>query len=183
MNICPINNNQNNANFGALKSIDFARKLAKNPQAQEKLLDAIQLNSSLQNFCKKFDVNLVFDAFEDGYNRGVSRMAVIYKDLPDKSKTFFEKLKDTFKAREPIVISGYDYTLGGAIDDLTTRISSQQDGIFDYTVDKVYEEKLAKEKAEANLKAKKEKELAEKTELQRAQEKVNERIKNLLNKQ
>lgn len=182
MNISPVSNNQNNTNFEALRSIDFARKLSKKPQAQEKLLDAIQMNSSLQNFCKKFDVNLVFDAFEDGYNRGVSRMAVVYKDLPDKSKSFFEKVKNAFKSYEPIVISGYDYTIDGAINDLSTRISSQQDGIFDYTVDKIYEEKLAKEKAEANMRAQKEKELAEKTELIQAQEKVNERIKNLLNK-
>ena len=183
MNVNPINNQSNNTNFEALNNISFVRKLSKKPQAQEKLLDAIQLNSSLQNFCKKFDVTLVFVAFEDGYNRGVSKMAVIYKDLPDKPKSILEKLKDSFKRYEPIIISGYDYTVDEAINDLTTRISSQQDGIFDYTVDKVYEEKLAKEKAEANLKAKKEKELAEKTELQRAQEKVNERIKNLLNKQ
>ena len=90
MNISPINNQTNNTNFRALKNIEFTKKLSKNSKAQEKLLDAIQINSSLQNFCKKFEVNLVFDAFEDGYNRGVSRMAVIYKDLPDKSKTFFE---------------------------------------------------------------------------------------------
>ena len=40
MNISPINNNQVNTNFGALKELQFVGKFKKSPKAQEKLLDA-----------------------------------------------------------------------------------------------------------------------------------------------
>lgn len=181
MHINPINNNQNNTNFGALKSIKFSRKLSKDPVAQEKLLDAFQLNTSLKNFCKNFDVDIIFDAFENGCNGGESRMAVIYRDKADQPKSFLKRIIDSFKGYDPIIISGYDYTVEDSVKDLCTRISSQQAGIFDYTRDKIYEAKKAKEKAAATLIAKKEEELAQKAQQQESQEKVNERIKKILN--
>ena len=54
MNISPINNNQSNTNFGALKSIEFGKKFKGNPKLQNQLLDAFEKSESMQKYCKKY---------------------------------------------------------------------------------------------------------------------------------
>lgn len=136
MNISPISNHQNNTNFGALKSLKFIGEFKKSPIAQEKILNAFEASSSLQKFCKKFDVDVVFRAFKDERNNMQSAMAVFYKKISDGSETFMQKIKNAFKKNDPIIIDASDmfaFTTEETANVMARRLSSNC-GIFDYKV-------------------------------------------------
>ena len=85
MNIGPINNNQNNTNFGALKELQFIGKFKKSPKAQEKLLDAFEKSEPIKRFCETFDTKVVFDAYKGRNNTMQSRMLVLYDEIAEKT--------------------------------------------------------------------------------------------------
>ena len=184
MNISPINNNQVNTNFGALKELQFVGKFKKSPKAQEKLLDAFEKSEPLKRFCETFDTKVYFQAYKDSTNTIQSRMVVLYDEITEKTSGIKEWLVSLFGNPEEIRIdagSPHTFTPETAADDLIKTMTSVE-GTFNYKVKQYEAEQKSIKEAEAAKLAKKEAELKEKNEDKFIQENVNERIKNLLNK-
>lgn len=174
----------NNPTFGALKELQFIGKFKKSPKAQEKLLDAFEKSVPLKRFCETFDTKVRFDAYKDGTNTIQSRMIVLYDEVTEKTSGVKKWLKSLFAKPETIRIdagSPYTFTSEAAADDLIKTMTSVE-GTFNYRV-KEYEavQRNIKEAETAKL-AEKEAKLKEKNEDTFIQEKVDERIKKLLNK-
>lgn len=182
MNISPVSNNQNNTNFGALKSLKFIGEFKKSPIAQEKILNAFEASSSLQKFCKKFDVNIVFRAFKDERNNMQSAMAVFYKEIADGSKTFMQKIKNAFKKNDPIIIYASDmfaFTTEESAN-VMARSLSKNLGIFDYKVSEL-EKIQAQKKFEIDAKIAQEDQIKSQHRTNRAKQlEVDERIRNMI---
>ena len=184
MNISPVNNNSNNTSFGAIKSLKFVGEFKKSPVAQEKILNAFETSSSLQKFCKKFDVDIVFRAFKDERCNMQSAMAVFYKEIADGSETFMQKIKKIFKKNEPIIIDASDmfaFTTEESAN-VMARSLSKNWGIFDYKVSELEKLQTQRNEVRAVIKAEKQK-IVEQEEFNKIkQAKVNERIQNMLDK-
>ena len=90
MNISPINNNQSNTNFGALKSIEFGKKFKDNPKLQSQLLDAFEKSEAMQKFCKRFDVAIDFDVCKVIGGKMLAMMHVDYATRPTRKLDFLD---------------------------------------------------------------------------------------------
>lgn len=184
MNISPINNNQVNTNFGALKELQFIGKFKKSPRAQERLLDAFEKSEPLKRFCETFDTKVYFDAYKDVSNTIQSRMVVLYDEITGKTSDIKNWLVSLFGNPEEIKIcagSPYTFTPEDAADNLIKNMANLE-GTFDYRVQQYKEMQKSIKEAEAAKLAKKEAELKEIDEKTRIQNNVNDRIKNLLGK-
>lgn len=174
----------NNPNFGALKELQFIGKFKKSPKAQEKLLDAFEKSETIKRFCETFDTKVRFDAYKDGTNKIQSRMVVLYDEVTEKTSGVKKWLKSLFGKPETIRIdagSPYTFTTENAADVLMVQMK-KQDSIFGYKIKQYEAEQKSIKEAEAKKLAEKEAKLKEKNEDTFIQEKVDERIKKLLNK-
>ena len=67
-------------NFKAIKSIKVAGLYKEHPELGKKLVDAFQTNDIAMNFCKKYDVKIIFDAYRyTRYYVKSSIRIIIYK--------------------------------------------------------------------------------------------------------
>lgn len=184
MNINSINNSQYNTNFRALKELQFIGKFKKAPKAQEKLLDAFEKSEPLRRFCETFDTKVYFDAYKGINNTMQSRMVVFYDEITEKTSGITKWLVSLFGNPETIRIdagSPYTFTSEAAADDLIKNMANLE-GTFDYKVLQYKTMQKNIKEAEVIKLAENEAKLREKSEDALIQEKVNDRIKNLLDK-
>lgn len=92
MQVQSIQNNTNNTNFTSIKSVKFTRLLSKYPERGQELIDAFKQSPQAMEFCKKYDVNIVFDSHLYNEMMDVESGIHIKYDNPAKSK--FKKFID-----------------------------------------------------------------------------------------
>ena len=79
------NNNQKNPNFGAIRSVQCIGLYEKNPQFNQRLEQALDKCYSLKDFSKKYDVDIIFDAWLRSKSRVENSISIIFEN-PSKSK-------------------------------------------------------------------------------------------------
>ena len=88
-----------NANFKSIKRIDYSGLYRKHPEYCKELIDAFKSNPIAMDFCKKYDVNIIFNA-EKSMNNVESAIRILY-DNPAISK--FQKFLRFFNPSEDVV--------------------------------------------------------------------------------
>lgn len=132
-NLTSVQNNhsQNNPNFTSIKSVKCAGLYKKNPELAADVVEAFKANSKAMGFCKKYDVNIVFNAFKDMHQSVESSVHIFYDNI---SKSKFRKFLDKFLGYKDDKISIYawgdKYSLPESLKESTVElieaISSQK---------------------------------------------------------
>lgn len=84
---------KHNPNFTSIKSVKCAGLYKKNPELAAEVVEAFKANSKALEFCKKYDVNIVFYAFKDMHQSVESSLHIFYDNI---SKSKFRKFLDKF---------------------------------------------------------------------------------------
>ena len=79
MNVGNISPNQNSTNFKAIKSIKCEGLYKKFPEEGKKLIQTFKENAKVMEFCRKYDVDIVFNASEKNMNCVQSILSIFYK--------------------------------------------------------------------------------------------------------
>ncbi|MGN0031018.1 MAG: hypothetical protein ACI37Q_03590 [Candidatus Gastranaerophilaceae bacterium] len=97
-NITPFTQNnyssqRHNPNFTAIKSVKCEGLYKKYPELANELIEAFKQNPKAMDFCKRYDVDIIFHAMKQ-YRDSVQSSLHIFFDNISKSKTekFFERL-------------------------------------------------------------------------------------------
>ena len=179
MNISPINNNQSNTNFGALKSIEFGKKFKGNPKLQNQLLDAFEKSEAMQKFCKKFDVDILFDTANVIGGQMLAMMHVAYATRPTSKLNFMDKLMGQGPFTSGFYVDAEDYV--SSLEETTNSLCEKM-----AESDKKFEEKIKRLEAQPKRLAEQDAfELAQKEEImkEKEQREVEKRILTILNNQ
>ncbi len=79
--------------FGAIKSVKCTGLYEQFPDLGKDLVDTFQSNPKAMDFCKKYDVDLVFSAIKTGWSSVQTTLHVFYDDLSKgKFKKFWQGL-------------------------------------------------------------------------------------------
>ena len=100
MNVGNISQNNNSTNFKAIKSVRCEGLLKKFPEEGKKLIQTFKENTKAMDFCRKYDVDIVFYAQEKAMNSVDSSINIHYKD---PTKGFFKRLSDAICGKEDLV--------------------------------------------------------------------------------
>ena len=88
-------NNITAPSFGRIKRVECQGLYKKFPELGKKLVDAFQQNQNAMDFCKKYDVNIIFQATKDSMNAVRSSVCVFYDNVAKgKLKRFIDFLSD-----------------------------------------------------------------------------------------
>lgn len=96
-----VNNNnlsmKSNTNFTAIKSINCRGLYNKYPQLANELVDTFKLSPKAMDFCKKYDVDIVFYAVKKEISAVESSIHIFYKNI---AKSKFKRFFDSINCRE-----------------------------------------------------------------------------------
>ena len=79
------NNNRYNQSFTSIKNVKCKGLYAKYPELGKELVDTFKNNSKVMEFCKKYDVDVIFHAMKHGSDSVESAVGILY-DNGAKSK-------------------------------------------------------------------------------------------------
>lgn len=174
MQVNNINSGYQAPNFTALKSINYAGLYKKYPEVSQKMLEAFKANDKALDFCKKFDVDVVFFASKEGITGVNNYLLMRYRNI---ATTAFEKLMNVFKPKKEVKLysfgNEYDYgsSLAKSADELRRHMLPDTvkggNGLLDWHINsaiKEHEKELA--------------EIAEKNETKIEKQKVNKETAN-----
>ena len=88
--------------FKAIKSVKCEGLYKKFPEEGKKLVDAFKNNSKAMDFCKKYDVNVVFYAVKEQFESVASSLHIFFKN---PAKSWVSKLIDG--KQDKIELNGY----------------------------------------------------------------------------
>lgn len=185
------NDKMNQPNFTAIKSLKMEGLYKKYPELGKQLVDTLQSSPRAMEFCKKYDVDIIFYACKRAMDAVDSSIHIFYDNIA-KSRL----MKIFGKSKDEVTISSraneYDISksLEKSTQDLQTRIlpwsgENRQGGMLDSHLDGAERDmqeilnKKAKKAAE-----KQSKQLAKeqaKSKLDKDQQALNESIENLIN--
>lgn len=100
MKVENISQNNYSTNFKAIKSIKCEGLYKKFPEEGKKLIQSFKENAKAMDFCKKYDVDIVFFAQEKAMNSVDSSINIHYKD---PTKGFFKRLSDAICGNEDLI--------------------------------------------------------------------------------
>lgn len=114
---------KSNPNFTAIKSVKCQGLYKKYPELANNLVNAFQKNPFAMEFCKKYDVNIVFHAMKQ-FQDGVESSIHIFFDNVSKSKTrkFFDKLLSNNEDKVVIHAWGNEYSIPRSIEQSTANL-------------------------------------------------------------
>lgn len=189
---------KSNPNFTSIRSIKCEGLYKKYPELAENLIEAFGKNKDAVEFCKKYDVNIVFYAVKSINDSVRSSLHIMYDNISkSKMRKFFDKLFDRTEDRISLGAHGCEYVLSKSIEsstaDLVEKIGPERyvNGKFvggflsshlkfaDSEMQKVLNEKAAKSLAQKNKKAAAE--VAE-VNLKKAKENLKNSVDNLKEK-
>ena len=88
-------------NFKAIKSVKYQGLYKKHPELAQNLVDTFKTNKTAMDFCKKYDVDIVFDAYKHMMDAVASCAAIIFNN-PAKTKFF-----GLISGKDSIVLHSY----------------------------------------------------------------------------
>ena len=84
---------KHNPNFTAIKSVKWEGLYKKHPELANDLVEAFKQNPKAMEFCKKYDVDIVFYAIKKAENYVESSIHIFFDNIAkSKTKRFFSKL-------------------------------------------------------------------------------------------
>ena len=100
MKVENISQNNYSTNFKAIRSIKCEGLYKKFPEEGKKLIQTFKENAKAMDFCRKYDVDIVFFAQEKAMNCVDSSINIHYKD---PTKGFFKRLSDAILGKEDLI--------------------------------------------------------------------------------
>ena len=129
-------------NFKAIKSVKINGMYKQYPKQAQKLVDTFQRNENAMNFCKKYDVKIIFDAYR--YTRYCVKSSI--RIIIYKTKSF-GKIQDLYFYANSFLRDDVDKN----IDISTTKLSEkiEKGGIIDGSLNmrEAYIQKILDKKA------------------------------------
>ena len=125
MQINNINQNYNNTNFQAIKSVKCRGLYEKYPELGQQLVDTFSKCKEAMDFCKKYDSDIVFYAKKYGYDSVESSIHIFY-DNPalSKLKKFFKFLNSSEDKVELTAWGNPHYDLAESVQNATNTLCS-----------------------------------------------------------
>ena len=122
---------QNNYNpkFKSIKSIRGEGLYKKHPEYVNNLVTALKRNDTAMDFCKKYDVNIVFHAAKEGYNNLIKSTIVIFYDNPalSKLKKFWNSISSN-ESKVSVFALGSEFREGECTENLIKSILPAKEG-------------------------------------------------------
>lgn len=116
--------NKNNVSFGSIKSIKFEGLYKKYPELGKELIDSFEKNTKALEFCKKYDVDIVFYAVKQGMDSVNSYVHILYDNI---AKSKFKKFITSFNGTEDKVslsFFGNKYNVAGSLKESTSALKA-----------------------------------------------------------
>ena len=125
MKVINASSTNNTTNFKAIKNVKCKGLYKEFPKYGKELVDSFNSNSKAIEFCKKYDVNLIFNACIDAMNSVKSSMQIIFKN-PTKNKFlgFLGNQKDKIE----LTSYGNTHFVEGSLKDSTNRLVKYMQG-------------------------------------------------------
>ena len=140
------NNMQSNIapSFGAIKSIKCTGLYEKRPDLSKELVDTFTSNPVAMDFCKKYDVDIVFNARKDSQNL----ISTFYIQYDNPAKSSFSKFVG--RSKDKFAMSSYGYNwdidrfLPEVTEDMKNKIAHNKMGVLDGNLKYIDDEITAK---------------------------------------
>lgn len=115
---------KSNPNFTSIKSVRCEGLYKKYPELANNLVDTLKNNPNAMEFCKKYDVDIVFHAMKQ-FQEGVESSIHIFFDNVAKSKTrkFFDKLSGNNDDKVVLHAWGNKYSIPESIEASTAELA------------------------------------------------------------
>ena len=117
-------NNRYNQSFTSIKSVKCEGLYRKYPELGRELVDTFKENPKVMDFCKKYDVDVVFYAVKYGIDGVKSSVNVFYDNVAkSKIKKFFDFFSNS---EDKVVIHGWgnEYDLHKSLDEATMNLKA-----------------------------------------------------------
>lgn len=113
-----------NPNFTSIKSVRCEGLYKKYPELANNLVDTLKNNPKAMEFCKKYDVDIVFHAMKQ-FQDGVESSIHIFFDNVAKSKTrkFFDKLSGNNDDKVVLHAWGNEFSIPRSIEASTAELA------------------------------------------------------------
>ena len=117
-------NSRNTKSFAGIRSVKCEGLYKKYPNLGKELVDTFKNNPKAMDFCKKYDVDIIFRAVKDGLNGVKSAICVFYDDISkSKFKKFFGSIG---RSDDKVIIHGWgsNYNSDGGIKEATETLKA-----------------------------------------------------------
>lgn len=117
-------NNRYNQSFTSIKSVKCEGLYRKYPELGRELVDTFKENPKVMDFCKKYDVDVVFYAVKYGIDGVKSSVNVFYENV---AKSKIKKFFDFFSNSEDKVVIhswGNEYDLHKSLNEATENLKA-----------------------------------------------------------
>lgn len=167
MNIQNNRNIYNQPNFTSIKSLQCRGLYKKYPELGKELVETLKENPKAMDFCKKYDVDIVFYAANIGMKKNLSSIHIFYDNVAkSKFKKFIGFLNNT-KDKVELVMYGSKYQVEESLKESTKYLKraihasiggkhgGEYGGMLDIHLEyahKRMQDELAKKVAEAEAK-------------------------------
>lgn len=116
-----IDNKKNHPNFTAIKSVKCSGLYKKYPELGQELVDAFQSSPKVMEFCKKYDVNIVFHAVKKTMDSVESSVHIFYDNI---AKNKFIKFFNGSEDNVTIHSWGNEFNLKDSLSKSTSELKS-----------------------------------------------------------
>lgn len=114
---------KNNPNFTSIKSVKCEGLYKKYPEMANSLVDAFKENPKAMEFCKKYDVDIVFYAVKQMQDSVESSIHVFFDNLSkSKARKFFDKLTGNSDDKVVVHAWGNKYSLSQSLEESTINL-------------------------------------------------------------
>jgi len=111
-----------NTNFGALNDVRCVGKFRTHVLKADEILNSVYANTKFQEFCKRWDVDLVLNTRNYSYSGISSDLMLFYRKAKNYKSEFFKKLVRNFTSSKLISISGYAHDFDDSVKELNKYI-------------------------------------------------------------
>lgn len=114
---------KNNPNFTSIKSVRCSGLYKKYPECANALIEAFKENPKAMEFCKKYDVDIVFHALKQMHDSVESSIHIFFDNIAkSKSRKFLDKLLGNSDDKVVIHAWGNKYSLPQSIVESTSSL-------------------------------------------------------------
>ncbi|GEM_PF-4665680 len=120
-----VNGINDNTNFGALNDVRCVGKFRTHVLKADEILSSVYENTKFQEFCKRWDVDLVLNTRNFGYTGMASDLMLFYRKARNYKNDFIKKLFYNFTSSKLISISGHGHDFEESVEELDKYIGQR----------------------------------------------------------